>query len=385
MRKFFRSLFRLAIRSLWILLWLEIGLQCFYLATAHQFLFTRTAIPIFAPNQFCGFFNRPNLDYLHRTNEFESQIYTNGQAFRVPRPGVEYSLTKPAGTFRILLLGPSFAFGWGVNYEDTVAARLEVLLKPYLKGGSKIEVIDAGVPSMGPLPQLNWLDHVGCYFKPDLVIQFIYASMVIDPDDNEGLFADKEGYLENTALSRKQWFIEEAKKSALVFYGWMLYARFFAQASGRIVGTGRHLEQPRPFMPDTPEAKTSMAYYGKLRQTATKCGAKLSIVYFPLSYCVHRGDLARWRHLGVEENIDEQINLDRRFCDYLGDTGFDCLNITPDLQKAAADSPERLYYWLDIHWTRRGNLIAARSVVHHLVNKFLERDGQASGLAAIQK
>src|SRR5246127_1652408 len=178
MRQVFISMATRIAFVLWVLIWIEAGLQVLYYVTAHQTLFTRTAIPIFAPNQFCGFFNKPNLDYLHRTNEFECRIYTNGRAFRVPRPGVEYSLTKPAGTFRILLLGPSFAFGWGVNYEDTVAARLQELLKPYLKGGSKIEIINAGVPSMGPLPQLNWFDHVGCYFKPDLVIQFIYASMV---------------------------------------------------------------------------------------------------------------------------------------------------------------------------------------------------------------
>jgi hypothetical protein len=46
------------------------------------------------------------------------------------------------------------------------------------------------------------------------------------------------------------------------------------------------------------------------------------------------------------------------------------------LVKAAIDSPGRLYYWLDIHWTRRGNLVAARSVAQHLADEFSHRPGQ---------
>jgi hypothetical protein len=229
--------------ALWSLIWIELGLQGYYYATAHEFLFNRTAIAIFVPNKFCGFFNKPNLSYSHRTNEYDITIYTNSEGFRVARPGVEYSTARTPGTFRILLLGPSFAFGWGVNYEDGVAARLETLLKPHLKNESQVEVIDAGVPSMAPFPQLRWFEHVGCSFKPDLVIQFIYGSMIIDPADDDGLFADQENYLEHHNLMTRQWLFEEAKKSGIVFYGWMLYTRWFAARSGGIAGAGRDLEQ----------------------------------------------------------------------------------------------------------------------------------------------
>jgi len=362
---------------LWVLICMEACLQVFYYLTAHQTLFTRTAIPIFTPNEYCGFFNKPDLSYVHRTSEFTCRIYTNAEGFRVPRPGVEYSRIKPSGTFRALLLGSSFAFGWGVNYEDTAAAKIEGLLRRYFKGKPAIEVINAGVPSLAPLPQLNWFEHVGCSYRPDLVLQFIYGSMVIDPDDDKGLYVDPQGYLKNSALSAEQRFIEVAKRSALVFYGWTLYARWLAGSSAEIAGAGRHLEQARPFSPDTPEVKPSLVYYRRLAQAALKCGTRLSIVYFPLSYCVHRGDLARWRHLGVfNESIDDQIALDRDFCCYLRDKGFDCLDITPDLVKAAIDSPGRLYYWLDIHWTRRGNLVAARSIAQHLADEFSDRPGQ---------
>jgi hypothetical protein len=358
--------------ALWILLWIEIGLQGFYYATAHQFLFARAAIPIFAPNRYCGFFNQTNLSYSHRTNEFAMAIYTNSQGLRVARPGTEYSTAKAPGTLRILLLGPSFAFGWGVNYQDTAAARLEGLLKPYLKSGSKVEVIDAGVPSLPAPSQLKWFEHAGCSFKPDWVVQFIYGSMIVDPDDGAGLYVDKAGYLENRLMTPREWLFEHAKKSAIVFYGWTLYTRWFAAHSGAIAGAGRHLDQTAAFSPGSSDVKTSMDYYRELGAAVAKCGAKLSIIYFPLSYCVHRDDMARWRHLGVSDDIDGQIAADRDFCDYLGKQGFDCLNLTPDLVEAAAESPKRLYYWLDIHWTPRGNAVVADSISKHLANKYLD-------------
>jgi hypothetical protein len=351
---------------------LEIGLQVFYfVAAGGQSLLSRTAIPIFTPNEYCGFFNKPNLSYLHRTNEFKCLIYTNSQGFRVARPGVEYSRYKAPDTFRVMLVGPSFTFGWGVNYGDTVAARLEEMLKPCLGGKSRIEIINTGVPSMAPLPQLNWLTHVGCSFMPDLIVQFIYGSMSIDPDGNHDLFADRQGFLEQSDLSTREWVFDEAKKSAMVFYGWMLYTTLFPGRGQRINGAGRGLERAARFRPDAAEVKVSLDYYRRLLRAADECGAKLTIVYLPLSYCVHRGDLARWRHLGVEDNIDEQIAFDREFCDYLDQAGEDCLNITPDLVKSAAE-PGRLYYWLDIHWTPRGNLVAARAIEKHLAQRFMD-------------
>jgi hypothetical protein len=365
-RKFLRILLLWTGWGLWMLLWLELGLQLFYYATAGQFLFRRIAVPMFAPNPYSGFFNKPNLSYGHRTSEFQVQIYTNSLGLRIPRPGVEYSRIPLRGTFRILLLGPSFAFGWGVDYSDTVAARLETLLGPCVEGRSKVEVIDAGVPSLPPLPQLKWFTRIGSSFKPDLIIQFIYGSLNVGLDDGSWLFVDREGYLERSDLGTAERLLAAAKNSALVFYGWTLYTELLAARENNIAGAGRELHESNRFTPDSPDVKVSLQYYRRLKQAAHDAGSSLLVVYFPLSYYVHRKDIARWRHLGVADNVDAEIAADRDFCDYLNGIGIACLNITADLVKAATENPDRLYYWLDIHWTRRGNLMAAKSIGKYL-------------------
>ena len=113
---------------LFMLFLAEAALQLFYRVTVGQWLFTRTGLPLFVPDERFVYWNKPHMSFTHRTNEFTSEIATNGQGLRVAPGGKDFPLAKEPGTRRILLLGPSFAFGWGVDYEQTFAARLQELL-----------------------------------------------------------------------------------------------------------------------------------------------------------------------------------------------------------------------------------------------------------------
>jgi hypothetical protein len=44
----------------------------------------------------------------------------------------EFSAQKPDGEFRILMLGDSMTFGWGVDVKDTLPSRLERLINAQL-------------------------------------------------------------------------------------------------------------------------------------------------------------------------------------------------------------------------------------------------------------
>lgn len=353
------------------LLMAEAALQVFYRATVGQWLFTRTGLPLFVADDRFVYWNKPNLALTHKTNEFQSQIYTNGQGLRVPAGHGDYALEKPAGTERVLLLGPSFAFGWGVNYEETFAARLEALLNAQRTGGDRrIEVIDAGVPSMGPGMNLDWYRAVGKDFHPDLVVQIIYMTMTVSRVGNRNdLSIDEHGYLTQRNLSLRRRISGYAKRSALVFYGWMAMVRARGAMAppsegGAILGGGREARVEGTFDADSPQVAESLAYYRELRETVEASGAKLLIVYVPLSYCVHAEDIARWSHLGVGD-VQAQIDYDAAFCDYLSGHGYDCLNTSAAHREAAA-AGQRLYYLVDIHWTPAGNDVAARAVAEHL-------------------
>jgi hypothetical protein len=345
---------------------IEVALQGFYYVTAGDFLFRRVGLPIYAREPYAGFGNRPGLSFDHRTNEFRARYYINSTGFRVSRPDVEYTLAKPADTYRVMILGPSFAFGWGVNYELSFTGVLQQLLQERgFAGDKKIEIINAGVPAMPPVPQLNWFEHVGKDYVPDLVIQVVYESMAYKNDTEHLPAVNDDGYL--VPLHAEEWR-DRFKNLATVFYGWMLWTSLH---SGSPVRPGelsvREIAASINFEPTQPEVRDAMQFYNKLASIVRQAGARLLVVYVPLSYAIQREDENRWRLLGILD-IAGQVGFDAAFVRYLNECQIPSIDITQQLRKSARDG-KRMYYWLDIHWTPAGNATAARAVADYLTGR----------------
>lgn len=350
---------RAALAALYLLflgLCAEASLQLFYRVTAGQWLWSRTALPIYQPNPVSGVFNQANLDYTHRTNEFRARFLTNSEGLRVPARGIEFARPKPGGTYRVMLLGASFAYGWGVDYADSFAARLEAGMRaePAL-GGASLELVNAGVPSLSEVAQRAWFVRTGSSYQPDLVLQLEYGTLAIQSPPP--LRATAEGYLVPLNATPAARLRAQAKRIASVFYGFTLLSQ---RGSGSAVeGAGRSMSAARAFSLGAPEVISSLAYFEAMRRDVEAAGARYAVLYYPLSYVVHPQDMARWRHLGVQDAA-QQAAFDAALCDELTRRGIPCANGTEALRRAAEASDERLYYWLDIHWTARGNAVAAQ-------------------------
>jgi hypothetical protein len=355
---------------------LEAALQGFYYVTAGDFLFRRVAVPVYAREPHAGFGNRPDLSFDHRTNEFRAYYYINHAGFRVPHPGIEYTVAKAANIYRTMILGPSFAFGWGVDYELSFAGVLQRLLQERgFTGEKKMEIINAGIPAMPVAPQLAWFERVGRRYEPDLVIQFVYGSMAIKNVSEPPYAVDEEGYLVSLNGEASRRWRERFKKLATVFYGWMLWAKLNTAHSlakpdakgGAVLGAGRDLPASTIFDPTHPEVREAMHVYGNLAGVVRAAGARLLVVFVPLSYAIHREDESRWRQLGILD-IRREMAFDADFVHYLNGCQIPSIDITQQLQKSAQVG-KRMYYWLDIHWTPAGNATAARAVADYLMGR----------------
>jgi lysophospholipase L1-like esterase len=83
----------------------------------------------------------------------------------------EYSLEKPSGVHRIVMLGDSTTFGWGVPGEQTVAKILERELNRSGKAGlPRFEVLNAGVGNYGTVQEYTHYLTLDRAYQPDLVI-----------------------------------------------------------------------------------------------------------------------------------------------------------------------------------------------------------------------
>ncbi len=84
---------------------------------------------------------------------------------------------KREGERRILLLGDSFAMGWGLEEEETISRRLEAMLR---ESGRDVTVINAGVTGYGPWQELGLLEDVGFRLEPDLVLLQLFPGNDVD-------------------------------------------------------------------------------------------------------------------------------------------------------------------------------------------------------------
>jgi hypothetical protein len=80
----------------------------------------------------------------------------------------EYAAPKPAGVFRILMLGDSFTEGWTVPLVGVMAKRLEQSLA--IRCPSQYEVINGGNASYSPILEYLLLKDIGPRLRPDLVL-----------------------------------------------------------------------------------------------------------------------------------------------------------------------------------------------------------------------
>jgi len=103
---------------------------------------------------------------------------------------VEHSINKDAGTIRILGLGDSFTFGWGVSVNKTYLKQLEQDLRQATNRVA--ESINTGVPGWGLNQYYICLREFGLKFVPDIVIVGYYV------DDLNGPPADKLGSVSNS-------------------------------------------------------------------------------------------------------------------------------------------------------------------------------------------
>jgi hypothetical protein len=110
-----------------------------------------------------------------KPNAEDYQFNLNSQGFK----DIEFSQQKDSQTYRILGIGDSFTFGvvpYPYNY-------LTVLEEQLNQAGKNIEIINMGIPGMGPRDYLSILSNEGLGLNPDRVlISFFIGNDFSDND-----------------------------------------------------------------------------------------------------------------------------------------------------------------------------------------------------------
>lgn len=109
-----------------------------------------------------GWAHRPGQAGAFATPQFRTHVTINSQGLR----DREYPVERVPGKRRILALGDSMTWGFGVEQDEVFTERLETLLPD-------TEVINAGVSGYSTDQELLWLEGAGLRYKPDLVVVLV--------------------------------------------------------------------------------------------------------------------------------------------------------------------------------------------------------------------
>lgn len=139
---------------------------------------------------------------------------TNSLGLRADR---EISFQLPENTRRVLALGDSYTFGFGVEGDETYPAFLEKLLNTNPVGRYKFQVINAGFASGAATDsQYLYLREIGHKFSPEVVtLGFCLANDLIDIESNRWIL-DKNGDLNKIINPKDRFILAFFKKSALL-------------------------------------------------------------------------------------------------------------------------------------------------------------------------
>jgi len=145
-------------------------------------------------------------------------VTTNSRGFR----GREVDIPKPKGRLRIVVLGDSVAFGWGVNDADTFCSQMEQQLRAHKPD---VDVVNLAVPGYATRQEVALLKRNLAALQPDLVLVGFYANDLPDTLDDKGSGSGTRIAASNTTIGQElhmnpapsSWIERQARHSRAVY------------------------------------------------------------------------------------------------------------------------------------------------------------------------
>lgn len=258
-----------------------------------------------------GWMNRPGAEGWHVDIGYHIRINSHGLR------GPEISLDKPKGVFRILGLGDSFSFGWGVEEEETYLRVLEAKLRA---AGYRVEVLNAGVPAWHSVQSLGYLMKRGLRFGPDLILAEFFVDDVYKSSLGKLVKSDKAVKLREEEADVKQ-------KKALSSWSPRLYHLWFNYQKNRRAERDYKRRNPYPnfeseqkILPRDFDKKAGRvadlkAIVSEWKKTREKIKLPIVIYYMPaggaLNSPPHQGEYRALRQLSLEAGFPfyDVVNL----------------------------------------------------------------------------
>jgi len=308
-------------------------------------------------------------------------VHTNGDGLRSRYTREEFNQYPN----RVIMLGDSFVFGYGVRSERGLTSVMERLLRDRL-GHSQVAVLNAGIVSYSPFLERLLLAGRLKYYRPTLIVLLLDAS-----DIGDDINYRAEARIDGDRVS----FARRAGETA-AYHGalyelarpWYQYVRgtrlglALAYPFGRSdkkeydyykfkLKVGSVLETDRFFIFRHPLSETrdyfsqTLTNIDAVAREAERMHARFVLAVSPRFQHWNPAEAPdNWEKVDYEVAEPYRLEYFRFFDEARAQVRYPILNLLPAFQ-ATHESP--LLFKNDPHWNERGNAFAARVLVDSLV------------------
>jgi hypothetical protein len=263
----------------------------------------------------------------------------------------------------IVILGDSFAFGWGVNAEDSVACRVQATI------GRR--VINSAVAGDGPVEHHFRLIEALRTYRPGEVVLFTFGGNDLDDIDRSRdlLIADweegrKETYRHRLWIPFKEALSRRSHSYVFLSRQWTLLLHSVGLRQNRLPFSRAYLRAS-----NTEYARRSAILthiFQEMKQSADAGRSRLFVAYVP--HAIELDSELRNRILDTYGIAAAEIDVDipfRGMSDAAAVAGAEFI----DLRMAfLGGQVSDFYYPLDGHWTAEAHRLAARAVSERMIN-----------------
>ena len=305
---------------------------------------------IYVSDNDLGYVLKPGFKGEFSGAEFHVPVSTNEQGLRGK------NLATPSQkTFRVLCLGDSFTWGWGVNDDSTFPAVMEKFLQTHYQQ-LDIQVLNAGVPGYGTDEELEFLKKTGASLRPDLVIVQFFSGN--DFDDNlypaNRVFEIRDEMLCQILDPGKDktphWLrqVYRLKQKSHFFHLASERAGYFLSQAGLLA----RLEKSSSEYFDEEDAERARNLLIEINHVVERLGADILFVFVP----------EKMQLLSKPKAILRAANVVRSAA---AEAGAPWVDLTSSL--TSMPDINELYFVQDAHWTSKGHLYVAQVLTERII------------------
>ena len=306
-------------------------------------------------------FNPLPIFYSNSYNRFRGKPYAPDWSFHLNSKGfkdVEFTTAKAAGTVRILGIGDSFAFGT-VPYEYNYLTLVEHDLR---QSGHNVELINMGIPGIGPSEYLSLLVQEGFALEPDRVLLSFFVGNDFEVHRRSRVSYSYAASLISYIVARR------TKFEGQIIHGSATYEdnrpNFTDDAYLQI-----ELQSSSIFLRDNPGFEdrfaVALSYVSEMKRLCDYRSIALTVILIPDELQVSRPLQSRVIAASGLAAASFDFALPNRLLRArLEELKIDYMDLTPEFTSRSLN--EMLYRPNDSHWNIAGNALAARLIWQHV-------------------